>query len=316
MVLIMNHNLKLKIIFSNPITIYVQGWVFNFIEDLRVFLSLVENIQIVFLYSPSWTVGLYYDEIPLKVKYLTSNNHKWIVLCNDYYEINCMNHFGVNSILCPQSAFLDTNLYYIDNINEKKYDAVYSAQFQTFKRIELSEKINSVAILGYGNNDYYMQLRSNYNFHFLNGSENRMLQWDEVNNIYNSSRVGLCLSKEEGAMYASVEYLLCGLPIVTTLNMGGRDYFFDGRYVIYTEPKPDSVATAVYSLIDSNISQKFIRENTMKKIESVRYNFLNFIKSIKSTYGFDVSLEYCSDEFKENFSNKLIGDGDYLNKFC
>ena len=39
----------------------------------------------------------------------------------------------------------------------------------------------------------------------------------------NRARVGLCLSAREGAMFASMEYLLSGLPIVTTPSMGGRD---------------------------------------------------------------------------------------------
>jgi glycosyltransferase involved in cell wall biosynthesis len=39
--------------------------------------------------------------------------------------------------------------------------------------------------------------------------------------------VGLCLSTVEGSNYASMEYMLAGLPIVSTPSIGGREVYFD-----------------------------------------------------------------------------------------
>ena len=55
----------------------------------------------------------------------------------------------------------------------------------------------------------------------------RNLDAAELCHWLNRSRTGLCLSEREGAMFASIEYLLCGLPIVTTPSIGGRHVFFE-----------------------------------------------------------------------------------------
>ena len=43
------------------------------------------------------------------------------------------------------------------------------------------------------------------------------------------------MSSQEGAMYSSVEYLLCGLPIVSTKSTGGHDVFFTDTNCIIAE---------------------------------------------------------------------------------
>ena len=50
---------------------------------------------------------------------------------------------------------------------------------------------------------------------------------EEVNNFLNQCKVGIILSEVEGANYASIQYLLAGLPVVSTKSKGGRDVFFD-----------------------------------------------------------------------------------------
>jgi hypothetical protein len=64
-------------------------------------------------------------------------------------------------------------------------------------------------------------------------------------NIYkeiNKAHVGLCLSAEEGAMFVSAEYLLCGIPVVSTRNKGGRDVMFTPEHVFIADDTPESVA--------------------------------------------------------------------------
>lgn len=64
---------------------------------------------------------------------------------------------------------------------------------------------------------------------YENGHYVHYFSIDKINEIYGQSRCGLILSAEEGACFAAMEYLLCGLPVVTTPNIGGRDEFFDKR---------------------------------------------------------------------------------------
>ncbi|WP_164127899.1 glycosyltransferase, partial [Stenotrophomonas maltophilia] len=60
---------------------------------------------------------------------------------------------------------------------------------------------------------------------------------EAVNRVYNQAAVGLCLSAVEGAMCASMEYLMAGLPVVSTPSVGGRDVYFDPDYCIIAEPE-------------------------------------------------------------------------------
>jgi len=93
---------------------------------------------------------------------------------------------------------------------------------------------------------------------------------DEIANLLNRSRIGLCLSDVEGAMYASVEYMLCGLPVVSTKSIGGRDVFFDDKYVKIVDDNPEAVAKGVIEMIDRDIDPYYIRDKTIKKMKEER----------------------------------------------
>ncbi len=61
------------------------------------------------------------------------------------------------------------------------------------------------------------------------------------------------LSAEEGSSYASMEYLLAGLGVVSTHSTGGRDVYFDPDYCITCDPTPEAVRDAVAELRARNI---------------------------------------------------------------
>jgi len=111
------------------------------------------------------------------------------------------------------------------------------------------------------------------------------LRPDVVARYCNRAHVGLCLSATEGAMYASIEYLLCGLPVVSTINRGGRDFFFDPEFCITVPPDPAAVAKAVEGLRRRKISPEYIRERTLQKIVHERNKFLEFVQAIYQQEG-------------------------------
>jgi glycosyltransferase involved in cell wall biosynthesis len=63
-------------------------------------------------------------------------------------------------------------------------------------------------------------------------------------------------------MFACCEYLLSGLPIVTTPSRGGRDVFFHSDYVEVVEETPEAVASGVARLIARNLDPEMIRNRT------------------------------------------------------
>jgi glycosyltransferase involved in cell wall biosynthesis len=112
-----------------------------------------------------------------------------------------------------------------------------------------------------------------------------VLKAAEVNEACNSAAVGLCLSASEGAMLASMEYLLAGLPIVTTPSLGGRDLFFDPEYCLTVPPDPRSVREGVEALRRRRIPREYVRQRTLAKIEPQRRTFLELLDGILERQG-------------------------------
>lgn len=309
--------MKLKILYDKPLVIYVPGWYMapkhsHILED---FLEKIKSVNAFFIYSPAWNLARESTVIFEWLSKITKPKHKWIVACNDYFELKFMRDNGVEAFLAPQSCFLDENVYNVSiGENKKLYDAIYNAQMLSFKRHHLLKDIKNCALVTYGEMSKYAeqvleQIKEDGNIHLINKQEDNkfvFINWRKLIEVYAASYVGLCLSEQEGAMYASVEYLLCGIPIVTTLSKGGRDYYFDGRYVIHCDSTPESVAESVEVLKFMNLDPHDIRKNTLEKMYAEREKFVEYINGLLISEG--VKNPSFSDVFKDRFSNKLLGE--------
>ncbi|HEV2171727.1 MAG TPA: hypothetical protein VGR40_12305 [Candidatus Binatus sp.] len=79
------------------------------------------------------------------------------------------------------------------------------------------------------------------------------IHWDigesDVNEINGDGLCGLALSAIEGACYASTEYLLCGLPVVSTESVGGRDAYYDSENAVMVAASPQDVMRGVSTVL-------------------------------------------------------------------
>ena len=162
------------------------------------------------------------------------------------------------------------------------------------KRHELACEIQKVAYITYDVGETNERKRlarilANCPGHILiNSREDGMpirLPPDEVNAALNRAAVGLCLSKMEGANYASMEYMLAGLPIVSTPSIGGREVYFDHEFCTICDPHPAAVRKAVKAMKERNIPRDYIRERTLAKIKSDRHRFLSLVDDISEVLG-------------------------------
>jgi glycosyltransferase involved in cell wall biosynthesis len=106
------------------------------------------------------------------------------------------------------------------------------------------------------------------------------LRPDRIATFCNRAKIGLCLSAIEGAMYASMEYLMCGLPVVSIVNRGGRDFYFDPEFCVTVPADPVAVGEAVAMLIERRIAPQYVRAKTLAKVAHDRNRFLNFVQAI------------------------------------
>jgi glycosyltransferase involved in cell wall biosynthesis len=108
----------------------------------------------------------------------------------------------------------------------------------------------------------------------------RYLEQSEVNKFYNASKVGLCLSEWEGASLAAVEYMLAGLPVVSTPSLGGRDLFFQASWCEICDANPASVKRSVTSMIDRRLDAETIPNGTLARVYDMREQWVRLVDTI------------------------------------
>ena len=215
---------------------------------------------------------------------------------------------GISAHFVSANAFLDERVFVIRPATERPFDAVYNARMAPFKRHALAANIPQLSIIGGvvaedDRIDYFRDLLEVLpNATFAHASDARYRSSDEVAILLNQARVGLCLSACEGAMYASTEYLLCGLPVVSTVSKGGRDAWYDPRFTRIVPDNPAAVAAAVAELASLRIPPEFVRSETLCRMWEHRRRFLNLGQTIYAAH--HVGREFARD-FYTNFTNKM-----------
>jgi glycosyltransferase involved in cell wall biosynthesis len=106
-------------------------------------------------------------------------------------------------------------------------------------------------------------------------------------------------------MFASIEYLLAGLPIVSTPSYGGRDVFFDDEYVAIVEANAEAVKDGVEQMIARNLDPYEIRKATLRKMEEHRQRLVDLIVSIAVREGLEADRQSICTTISENQIFKL-----------
>jgi glycosyltransferase involved in cell wall biosynthesis len=222
----------------------------------------------------------------------------FIILCNDYGDYGIFRDHGFTCSLVNQNCFLDYNLFAPEASCSKLYDAVYVARLTPFKRHHLAANATNLAIVS---GDLHGGSLSDYipNVAYRN---DRQLAPHEVKEIICSSRVGLILSALEGACFASSEYLLCGVPVVSTTSLGGRSIWYNEYNSIVCDADPSAIANAVSDLIKKSPSALKIRRQHIELSNRFRSEFVKLLDNVFSSYYIDLNpIAF----FNENYFHKM-----------
>ena len=237
------------------------------------------------------------------------------ILANTPKEYRLLRLFGIRAVLCHQNCFLDEQMINIRPATEKKYDAVYNAVLSNFKRHILAKDVRRLALITYRfeNTGYKAYLDAHLDHpiwvNYQWGEEPIFLNNQQLVETYNAAYVGLALSAVEGAMYASTEYLLCGIPVVTTASKGGRDVYFSSDNSLTVEDDPEAVAAAVHSLKASPKDPYIIRERTLELMKRDRDAFIAHVNSIIRSKGMDYDIgETWNNWFVHKMRHELYAD--------
>lgn len=267
------------VISTDPPIFHVAHWM-----DER--LRLNASLDILFEYlkhRPAWFLYTWYWHIeePERVKMVKRYEkahrrqypkHRFVHLCNSQAQFDAFRAQGLRAVFCNQNGLVDERIFNVMPEVGKRFEAVYDARFKSYKRQELCAEIDSLALI-YASDpliDDPAEIEAIRHklphAHYFNHEHGRhdgayhVLSVEEVARCLNEARVGLCLSAVEGAMYASIQYLLCGLPVISTPSLGGRDVFFDEANTLIVEPTPEAVRRGVAEMSSRNIDPARVRE--------------------------------------------------------
>lgn len=227
-------------------------------------------------------------------------SHRFRFICNTRGEEALLQGVGL------PATFLNKNFMVSDRIFQPlpqvpvELDAVYNARFVPQKRHELAAAIPRVGYVSYieakPDPAQREQVRTllattlarNPQHTLLNRMVDGVPAWmppAEVNAALARAGVGLILSAAEGSSYASMEYLLAGLPVVSTPSKGGRDVFFDPEHCLICDADPRAVRDAVAALGARNIPREVVRARTLALIEPERTRFLALVDDLIEELG-------------------------------
>ena len=225
-----------------------------------------------------------------------------IFLCATTEQVGIARDRGLEAAVFNHNSLLDERLFRILP-RTKMYDAVSNARLVRYKRVRLARKVPNLAIVpGHRLEDVdYDDIRDIPHAYVADHA----LRDFEVVEILARAQVGLALSAREGACFASSEYLLCGLPVVSTPSLGGRDVWYDDDNSIVCEPDENAVAAAVRELVrrlmHGEIRRDAIRQRHVRRAAYERRILLDLLGRAASDVGGQIDVE---QRFRDVFRNK------------
>jgi hypothetical protein len=303
------------VIWKDPAVIYSAQF-----ESPRSAMAMVGDAlrdrEVIFLVLVAWSASS--DDSArslagLSRKYRSEHaKHTIVHMCNTRDEAEKLRSLGENAEWFNHNLFVDPGLYKIVPGQTKRFDAFYNATLQRWKRHNLACGIDSLVFAYHSyaadQEPYRQELMAAaptavFANHLDNGAGRTLQKW-EILDLLAVSRVGLCLSAVEGAMHASIEYLLAGLPVVSTVNQGGRDEFFAPGYTRTVAADPREVAAACRELIGETLDGGAIREATIALQQSGLRRFWAFLNRLIAERGQIVRIE---DAWPSIYQDKLLG---------
>lgn len=224
---------------------------------------------------------------------------------------------GFTALFINHNCWLDYQIYKILNNDEstRVFDAVINSRPFIWKRIYLADKIANLALIkgaDYSTNSTWKWNPWYRSYRFVNIEQ---LNQYQVIKILNRSKMGLILSgntgdnqqfNNEGACYSSSEYLLCGLPVLSTNSDGGRDIWYNSDNSLICEPNQDDVydkyCTILAKLDNNQLNRSKIRDDHIKRQNEMRLKFTESISKLFNEYNIEIDSD---SYFKQKFFNKM-----------
>jgi hypothetical protein len=217
----------------------------------------------------------------------SNSDYNIVILANSREEEKNFKKKQIPNVLfCNHNAFINENKFDIINKNTiRQYDMVIDSAFHEYKNVKMARGIKNILHIGYFKKD---KINETYipDFGILPNFIDKMykrLTKEEINNYYNQSLVGGIFSECEGACFASSQYLLAGLPVISINSVGGRDIWYNEDNSIICENTEDSICEALelakQKLHTGEFNRVKIRNIHLKQMDEHRNTIINYIQN-------------------------------------
>lgn len=231
---------------------------------------------------------------------LRLNKNSFYFLFNSQIECDIYRNAGFHGEVINHNCWLDweADMQIIPDM-DKLYDAIYVARFTPFKRHHLANEVRNLALV-MGDLHGSESAENLPSFHIYKNEVE--LYPKDVNQLINQSHCGLILSQSEGACFSSSEYLISGIPVVSTHSNGGRDVWYDATNSLVVDPEPKIIAEAVQFFVNNRPDPLIIRKNHIALAMKFRNRFINKLGKLFS----EKSVNFDSKTyFEKHFYNKM-----------
>jgi glycosyltransferase involved in cell wall biosynthesis len=96
---------------------------------------------------------------------------------------------------------------------------------------------------------------------------------------------------------------LCGIPVISTSSLGGRDVWYNEYNSIICEATPEAVASTVEKIVQNPPDAQRIRQQHIEQAKEYRAKFIQVVADVFKRFGV-VDVE-ASSYFQNNFYNKM-----------
>lgn len=257
-------------------------------EWLSKYHNKIRESDIFFVYCGWYHSEYFADQAEEIFDELKLNKNNFFIMFNSPLEMKNFKKYNFKGEVINHNAWLDEKLVMqVKNNVFKKFDAIYIARLSEFKRHFLASKVENLALVA-GINHGNPIVENLPNHVYRNTSQ---LTPDEVCHKINESSCGLLLSASEGACFSSSEYLLCGIPVVSTVSTGGRDVWYNDYNSIVCNPDEEEIRAAVEFFVNNPRDPQVIRNAHIKQASGYRDKFIE-------------SVQYYFDKYEENINSR------------
>jgi len=199
-------------------------------------------------------------------------------MANSQKDADMLNEeVGVQAYGVSHNAFIDKDSF-VPFSTKKEFTAVYCGDTRPQKRLHLAELIMPQTLIISHSTPDVLEIVKNAK------SILRHPSVEKISESMSKAFCGLILSEQEGGCYASTEYLYCGIPVVSTISIGGRDAYYDEDTAIVVEDDPQKIKEAALKWVQRAPNPYLIREKALlvseKMLDILAYEILQpiFVK--------------------------------------